>query len=886
MAEEKWYFTKEQLADSPSRRYGIDAQQESKYRQQAADLIQNMGQALMVSQLCINTAIVYMHRFYAFHSFTHFHRNHIAAASLFLAAKVEEQPRKLQSVIEAGHNCLYPKSGRIDVSSEHFLEQTQDLIFNENILLQTLGFDVAIDHPHTHVVKTCNLVRASKDLAQSSYFMASNTLHKTTMCLQYKPTVVACFCIHVACKWSNWQIPQSKEGKHWFEYVDTSVTTELLDRLTLEFLHYFDTKSSSDRARSDMNQERDRKALAAQEEAHHRQHPQSSRSMHVGGHPGHSSQSLSHASAGQHRPHGQHKVSSIPHMGQSSSYSQQHPNHHSSSNQPHYNSQNPSMIQGSRDPHKKIDEKTKHQLDYNKMQNINRPRLPPEAMANKNMHNRHKPEMYPPHHNAYIDRGKDIPENYQNRMLGPDQRSSTGMPRVDPYKNEKEMKLKPNPQISMEMKKREFNSLPKTNINEYVFPNVQKPPPNYHEYKNQNNQSSISKHNLPNNNKLLMKPEIKPTINTMPLLEEPVKVESVKTPTKPSIFSPDNKDTSFYKKSKTEPRTPNKKPSLSPNGRKIETPKRMDIRPQERTPSQQIIKSENKVKSANSAMRLTDTPTIPTIANNPNIPRPLSPFISPLKKSNSSTRNRTRTSSSSDAELVPVIKKLEDTSDYGDFFRSKLSPQIDDEKVLTTSNIIKPMMPEISTANGIETNPDLISSLLKESLLGLDNSNSTSANTLQLSMTQTVPNVPNTIENQPAISDDFKHKSEKKKKKDKHKHKDKTKEERKKHKKDKERLKDRQVIEMNPAQTIPIKITIPKDKIDMPPEPSIKIKIPKEKIKSLPRNDSGVIEQRPVQGLKIKISKEAVDNYTENSKKRERALSADRGPPPKSTRTT
>ena len=30
---------------------------------------------------------------------------------------------------------------------------------NENILLQTLGFDVAIDHPHTHVVKCCQLVK-------------------------------------------------------------------------------------------------------------------------------------------------------------------------------------------------------------------------------------------------------------------------------------------------------------------------------------------------------------------------------------------------------------------------------------------------------------------------------------------------------------------------------------------------------------------------------------------------------------------------------------------------------------------------------------------------------------------------------------------------------
>lgn len=55
-----------------------------------------------------------------------------------------------------------------------YAAQSQDLVFNENVLLQTLGFDVAIDHPHTYVVKCCHLVRASKDLAQTSYFMASN----------------------------------------------------------------------------------------------------------------------------------------------------------------------------------------------------------------------------------------------------------------------------------------------------------------------------------------------------------------------------------------------------------------------------------------------------------------------------------------------------------------------------------------------------------------------------------------------------------------------------------------------------------------------------------------------------------------------------------------
>lgn len=43
-----WYFTSEQLQNSPSRRHGIDADQELSYRQMTAYLIQEMGQRLQV----------------------------------------------------------------------------------------------------------------------------------------------------------------------------------------------------------------------------------------------------------------------------------------------------------------------------------------------------------------------------------------------------------------------------------------------------------------------------------------------------------------------------------------------------------------------------------------------------------------------------------------------------------------------------------------------------------------------------------------------------------------------------------------------------------------------------------------------------------------------
>ncbi|KAM9766938.1 LOW QUALITY PROTEIN: cyclin-T2b [Menidia menidia] len=240
----KWLFTREQLENTPSRRSGIESDRELSYRQQAANLIQDIGQRLNVSQLIINTAIVYMHRFYMIHSFTKFHRNIISQTTLFLAAKVEEQPRKLEHVIKIAHAFINPQEPALDTKSSAFQLQAQELVALETIVLQTLGFEITVDHPHTDVVKCSQLVRASKDLAQTSYFMATNSLHLTTFCLQYRPTVVACVCIHLACKWSNWEIPVSTDGKHWWEYVDRTVTLQLLDELTHEFLQILERTPS------------------------------------------------------------------------------------------------------------------------------------------------------------------------------------------------------------------------------------------------------------------------------------------------------------------------------------------------------------------------------------------------------------------------------------------------------------------------------------------------------------------------------------------------------------------------------------------------------------------------------------------------------------------
>ena len=47
-AQNRWFFTREQLLNSPSRSDGVDVEKELTYRQQAASLIKNMGDSLKV----------------------------------------------------------------------------------------------------------------------------------------------------------------------------------------------------------------------------------------------------------------------------------------------------------------------------------------------------------------------------------------------------------------------------------------------------------------------------------------------------------------------------------------------------------------------------------------------------------------------------------------------------------------------------------------------------------------------------------------------------------------------------------------------------------------------------------------------------------------------
>lgn len=256
----------------------------------------------------------------------------------------------------------------------------------------------------------------------------------------------------------------------------------------------------------------------------------------------------------------------------------------------------------------------------------------------------------------------------------------------------------------------------------------------------------------------------------------------------------------------------------------------------------------------------------------------------PMKKSKSESTGGSSQPKSAEKKTSTTVPKLDSGSVKRSFtettettVRESKHRKLDSEANLLDNFDIKPNFIGLplsnsysNTGNGFETNADLVSNLLKESLCNekLDSSFTTLNSGLDdmLGTDSFLKIKKERVETNDLNSESIKIKV-KKPKKDKHKHKDrsKDKDDKKKHKKDKERHKNRSPSESNDNEGH-IKIKINKDKLSLPSSnhehdsKSFKIKIPKDRIKTeLPSTETGG------NSLKIKISKDILDSYSHNS---------------------
>ena len=140
---------------------GITPEEEAEKRRKTCRFIEEAGRILKLPRVAVATAMVLFHRFYAKHSFLEHDRFEVAVACLLLAAKTEEAPKKLNTVIDecyklkhrgmaAGrisqnsphhpNSAVASSTGSLDPKGEEFLKLKERILLLERVILHTIGF--------------------------------------------------------------------------------------------------------------------------------------------------------------------------------------------------------------------------------------------------------------------------------------------------------------------------------------------------------------------------------------------------------------------------------------------------------------------------------------------------------------------------------------------------------------------------------------------------------------------------------------------------------------------------------------------------------------------------------------------------------------------------
>ncbi|KAK0414284.1 hypothetical protein QR680_007247 [Steinernema hermaphroditum] len=212
-----WLFTDEQIENTPSRRAGMSAGNEEEARRHGIRLIMDVGLKLKwTANVTIATAAVYYHRFYMCHAFQDFPNYLTALGCLFLAGKVEETPKKCRDialVAKESYSAFLPYQNLVD-----------EIMGMERVLLQTIKFELHIEHPYRFLIRYAKAFEMEKmkarEIVQTAWTFA-NDCHMSTMCIQWEPQVVAIMLLSLSLRvnkieklqWRNYH----KSHEHWWD---------------------------------------------------------------------------------------------------------------------------------------------------------------------------------------------------------------------------------------------------------------------------------------------------------------------------------------------------------------------------------------------------------------------------------------------------------------------------------------------------------------------------------------------------------------------------------------------------------------------------------------------------------------------------------------------
>nr|CAG4651987.1 EOG090X09KD [Triops cancriformis] len=242
-----WYYDKKDLRNTPSIQGGLDYETECRYRREGARFIIDVGTKMGLRYDTMATGVVYFHRFYMFHTFQEFPRYVTACCCLFLAGKVEETPKKCKDIIKAAKGLL---------SDAHFsqfgADPKEEVMTMERILLQTIEFDLQVEHPYRYLIQYAKCLRGDKVKLQKMVQMAWTFVNDslcTTLCLQWEPEIIGIALIYLAGKLSKFEVQdwKDKQPRHlrWWDAFVEDITLDILEDTCHQVLDLYSQTQTS-----------------------------------------------------------------------------------------------------------------------------------------------------------------------------------------------------------------------------------------------------------------------------------------------------------------------------------------------------------------------------------------------------------------------------------------------------------------------------------------------------------------------------------------------------------------------------------------------------------------------------------------------------------------
>lgn len=233
-AARKWYFSKEEIENSPSRKDGVDPKSESQLRKLYCSFLHEIGVKLKVPQLTIASAMVLCHQFFMRQSLAKNDWQTVATACIFLACKAEETPRFLNDVVVVAYEMMNkgdPSASRRIRQRDAVLDKQKELILvGERLLLSTIAFELDIQLPYKLLVAALRRLGVLPDLAKVAWNFLNDWL-RTTLCLQYEPHYIAAGSLYLAAEYQNVKL-RTEKGRVWWQEFDVSV--KLLEEVVEE----------------------------------------------------------------------------------------------------------------------------------------------------------------------------------------------------------------------------------------------------------------------------------------------------------------------------------------------------------------------------------------------------------------------------------------------------------------------------------------------------------------------------------------------------------------------------------------------------------------------------------------------------------------------------